>query len=219
MTRAAATEDPRARIGRLILALRQAGVDSLALLEAIERTPREAFAPPDLADSAWSNVELPIACGQSLTRPLVSARLLAALAPEKGDRVLEIGTGSGCQTAVLARLSRRIFTIDRWRLLVDEAAGRFRALGLTRIEARFADGLDGWAEEGPFDRILLNGSVPAPPDVLLAQLARGGVLIAPEDHEDGQWAVRRRREAQGWSIERLFPTSFLPLTPQTSKEL
>ncbi|HOZ29184.1 MAG TPA: protein-L-isoaspartate(D-aspartate) O-methyltransferase, partial [Hyphomonadaceae bacterium] len=141
------SEDPRFQAARLVLALRQSGVTDHRVTEALEKTPRETFVPRPFADAAWENVELPIDCGQTMTRPVTVGVMLQALGAQREHTVLEIGTGSGYGAAVLSRLARRVYSIDRYRTLVDRARTTIEALGVSsRVELRLADGLMGWAE-------------------------------------------------------------------------
>lgn len=201
------------RAAALVAELRRAGIADERVLKAVEQTPRPMFVPPTFADHAWDNVALPIAEGQTISQPQVVARMTAALEPGERDTVLEIGTGSGYQTVVLARLCRRVFTIERHRRLLLEAEARFKALRLGNVTTRYGDGSKGWAEPAPFSRILVTAAAPVLPDLLVAQLAPGGVLVAPlgEDRRD-QVLVRLRRAADG-SLEReeLAMVRFVPL--------
>src|SRR6185295_5665044 len=162
--------DPRFHAARLVLALRQAGVTEQRVTEALEKTPREPFVPRPFLESAWENVELPIDCGQTLTRPVTVGVMVQALDPHKDNTVLEVGCGSGYVAAVLSRLARRVYSIDRYRTLVDRARLALDGLGISsRVELRLADGLLGWPEAAPFDRVLLMGSAPALPEAIAKQ--------------------------------------------------
>lgn len=212
--------DPRFHAARLVLGLRQAGVTDQRILEALEKTPREPFVPRAFADTAWENVELPIDCGQTLTKPVIVGIMIDALAPKREHVTLEIGLGSGYCAAVISRLCRRIYSIDRYRTLVTKARTALDVLGIERVELRVADGLNGWPEAAPFDRILLTGSVPAPPQAILSQLAPGGVLVAPVDREGRQTVVRLEKMADGTLAESaVLPSAFTPLQPGVAQEL
>jgi protein-L-isoaspartate(D-aspartate) O-methyltransferase len=213
-------EDPRFLAARLVLALRQAGVTDHRVTEALEKTPREIFVPKTFADSAWENAELPIDCGQTLTRPVTVGIMVQALDPHREHTVLEVGTGSGYVSAVLARLSRRVYSIDRYRTLTDRAQFAMDQLGLSRVEVRHADGLLGWPEAAPFDRILLTGSVPQLPGVLGRQLAPDGVAVAPIDRDGVQTIVRFNRQPDGSFKEiSIGQGRFTPLQPGVAREL
>jgi protein-L-isoaspartate(D-aspartate) O-methyltransferase len=168
--------DPRAIA--LVMTLRKHGIGG-KVLSAIERTPREAFVDAPFAHAAWDNSALPIACGQTISQPFVVAYATEQLALEPNMRVLEIGTGSGYQAAVLAHLCRRVYTVERHRPLLREAEARFKALKLDNIVTKHADGLRGWPEQAPFDRILLSAAVAEVPLILIEQLKPGGRLLAP----------------------------------------
>ena len=170
------TADSRAI--QLVMKLRKYGIGP-RVLDAIERTPRAAFVEQPFEHAAWDNTALPIACGQTISQPLIVAYVTDALRLEPQMRVLEIGTGSGYQAAVLSPLCRRVYTIERHRLLLKDAEARFKALKLENIVTRHADGLNGWAEQAPFDRILLSAAVEQVPEILVEQLKPGGILIAP----------------------------------------
>src|SRR5271168_3496334 len=167
------------RLAKLILALRSQGVTEPGVLAAMEQTPRDLFTPDLFQERAWEDSALPIACGQTISQPFIVGLMTQALMIESRTRVLEIGTGSGYQTAVLSRLARLVYTIERYRTLMGEAEARFKALELGNIITRFADGGEGWAEQAPFDRILVTAAAPGEPKTLLGQLKPTGVLVAP----------------------------------------
>ena len=172
-------ESHETQVARLILGLRSQGVTDPAVLAAIERTPRDLFTPDLFRDRAWEDSALPIACGQTISQPFIVGLMTQALTMEPRARVLEIGAGSGYQTAVLSRLARLVYTVERYRTLLREAEARFKALQLTNIVTRFGDGGDGWPEQAPFDRILVTAAAPSEPKTLLSQLKPSGVLVAP----------------------------------------
>ncbi len=205
------TYNPR-RI-RLLMALRGAGVTDTKVLAAIERVPRELFVPEAFQDQAWEDVALPIDQGQTISQPLVVGLMTQALELQPRHLVLEVGTGSGYQAAVLARLCRRVFTIERLEPLLREAEARFRALDIGNITTRLGDGTRGWPEQAPFARILVTAAGgPEPPKDLTDQLAVGGVMLIPlgDDHR-GQRVVRFRRSEAGLIREDLWPVRFVPL--------
>jgi protein-L-isoaspartate(D-aspartate) O-methyltransferase len=215
------SDDPRFQAARLVLALRQAGVMDHLLTEAMEKTPRELFAPRPFAEDAWENVELPIDCGQTMTRPVMVGEMLAALGVDRGHTVLEVGTGSGYAAAVLSRLARRIYSVDRYRTLVERARQTLETLGVaSRVEVRLSDGLTGWPEAAPFDRMLLMGSVPRLPDDLERQLAVGGVAVAPVERDGEGLVVRLEKAAEGMLKETLVAKArFAPLQTGVAREL
>jgi len=164
---------------RLIVELRKQGIADARVLDAIERTPRELFVDAPFADSAYSNTALPIACGQTISQPYIVAYITQCLDVGENMRVLEIGTGSGYQAAILSPLCRRVYTIERHRPLLDRAKQRFSELRLDNVVAKHGDGFAGWPEQAPFDRIVLSCAVSEVPKTLLDQLKVGGILIAP----------------------------------------
>lgn len=204
-----------ARRLRLLMSLRRSGVTDAAVLGAIERIPRELFVPDTFQDRAWEDTALPIGHGQTISQPLVVACMTEAL--EVGDRhtVLEIGTGSGYQTAILARLCRRVFTIERHRALLKEADERFARLRLGNVTSRFGDGSKGWKEPAPFDRILMTAAAPELPQALVDLLAPDGILVGPLGRErHDQKLVRARRNQDGAVFcEELCVVRFVPLVP------
>lgn len=198
---------------RLLMALRGAGVTDTHVLAAIERIPRELFVPEAFQDRAWEDTALPIDQGQTISQPLVVGLMTQALELLPRHLVLEVGTGSGYQAAVLSRLCRRVFTIERLKPLLREAEERFRALDIGNITTRLGDGTRGWPEQAPFARILVTAAGgPEPPKDLTDQLAIGGVLVIPlgTDHRD-QRVVRFRRSEAGLIREDLWPVRFVPL--------
>lgn len=210
-----------ARKIRLIMELRRSGVTDTAVLAAMERIPREAFVPGAFRDRSYDPRTLPIGCGQTLSNPQVVALMTQALSPSRSGKVLEIGTGSGYQAAVLARLSRRVYTIERHKGLLLEAEARFKSLRIHNITTRHGDGSLGWPEQAPFDRILLTAAAETVPHTIASQLAPGGVLVMPMGRErDGQRLMRLERKADGgWHADDLGPVRFVPLVagalPQT----
>ena len=173
------------------------GIRDCRVLAAMACVPREWFLPPQLADEAYDDAPLPIGSGQTISQPYIVALMTAALAPRRGDRVLEIGTGSGYQTAVLAHLGARVYTIERLPDLLVEAEERFRRLGLTNIETRLGDGAGGWPERAPFDGIIVTAAAPAVPPPLTQQLAVGGRLVIPIGDLGAQELVILEREPAG----------------------
>jgi len=174
-------------------------------------TPREWFLPPALARSAYDDAPLPIGSGQTISQPYIVALMTASLAPRRRDRVLEIGTGSGYQTAILARLAGTVFTIERLPDLLVEAEERFRRLGLTNIQTRLGDGAAGWPEEAPFDGILVTAAAPRVPEPLVAQLAPQGRLVIPLGDLVSQELVILQRTARGLEERRAGGVRFVPL--------
>jgi len=200
------------KVLRLLMELRGLGVSDARVLGALERVPREIFVPGAFKDQAYENVALPIGHGQTISQPLVVALMTEALEVGERHKVLEIGTGSGYQTAVLARLCRRVFSIERHRALLKEAEKRFAELRLHNVTSRFGDGTKGWPEQAPFDRIIVTAAAPELPGKLLSSLAEGGVLVAPVGEERRDQRLIRIRRKDGTSItEELGPVRFVPL--------
>ncbi len=200
------------KIARLILELREQGISDTRVLGAIERTPRELFVPDTFRDRAYENVALPIGHGQTISQPYVVALMTEALELNERHFVLEIGTGSGYQAAVLARLARRIFTVERHRAMLKTAEERFKLLRLTNIITRFGDGTKGWPEQPNFDRIMITAAAATIPDALIECLAVDGVLVAPVgEPRRQQMLMRLRRGAKGFVVEELGAVRFVPL--------
>jgi protein-L-isoaspartate(D-aspartate) O-methyltransferase len=213
-------EDPRHRIGRLILALRSQGVIDPKVLDAIEATPRELFVPELFQDRSWEDSALPIACGQTISQPFIVGLMTQALEVEPRHRVLEIGTGSGYQTAVLARLSRYVYTVERYRTLLAEAEGRLKELDLLNVITRFGDGGEGWPEQAPFDRIMVTAAAPSEPRRLISQLKPTGILVAPVGRGAVQSLVRYVGDGAGsFRRESLGEVRFVPLVEGVAREL
>jgi protein-L-isoaspartate(D-aspartate) O-methyltransferase len=213
--------DPRFQAARLVLQLRQAGVTDHTVAEALEMTPRNHFTPRPFEADAWENVELPIDCGQSMTRPVTVGVMLQALSVEKTHTVLEIGCGTGYVAAVLSRLARRVYSMDRYRTLAEKARALLERLDMAAsIEVRHGDGFAGWPEAAPFDRILIMGAVTELPPDLARQVAPGGVVVMPLIRGDQSVIVGLRRRADGLFAERVVaPASFATLEPGIAREL
>jgi len=197
---------------RLIMELRREGIADSRVLGAIERVPREQFVPATFVDQAWENVALPIGHGQTVSQPLVVARMTELLDVGSRHKVFEIGTGSGYQTAVLARLCRRVFSIERHRALLREAEKRLAELRIHNVTCRYGDGTKGWPEQSPFDRIIVTAAAAELPGILADSLAPGGILVAPvgEDRRD-QRLLRIRRGDTGFTTEEFEAVRFVPL--------
>jgi protein-L-isoaspartate(D-aspartate) O-methyltransferase len=203
---------------RLVLLLRSHGITDTRVLSAMERVPRESFTPETFRDQAYEDRTLPIGLGQTLSAPCVVACMIEALALDDRSRVLEIGTGSGYHAAVLSHLCRRVYTIERHRPLLAEAERRFRELGLSNITTRAGDGMKGWPETAPFDRISVTAAGLEPPDSLLAQLSPGGIMVIPVgERDESQKLMRIRRTETGYETETLMDVRFVPLVPGIAK--
>ena len=196
---------------RLIMTLRGMGIVAPDVLSAIERVPREMFVPPALRDHAYENASLPIAMEQTISQPYIVARMTAALQLTGRERVLEIGTGSGYQAAILSYLCRRVYSIERLRPLLVEAENRFRKLRITNITSKFGDGAGGWPEGAPFDRIILTCAPAEIPATLLNQVKTGGIIVAPEGRGREQSLVVIRRTEDGFDRQEILLVKFVPL--------
>jgi protein-L-isoaspartate(D-aspartate) O-methyltransferase len=207
----------------LVMALRGQGILDQRVLEAIERTPRDLFVDEPFQISAYDNSALPIACGQTISQPYIVAYMTQMLEPDAKHRVLEIGTGSGYQAAVLAPQCRMVYTVERHRPLLKVAEARFAALKLHNIVTRYGDGLLGWPEQAPFDRIVMTAAVPDVPQILIDQLKPGGILIAPVGgpataESISQHLVKIMRTDGTATREVLIPVAFVPMVPGLPKE-
>jgi protein-L-isoaspartate(D-aspartate) O-methyltransferase len=202
-----------ARKIRLIMNLRRAGITDLAVLGAMERVPREAFVLPHFHDQAYEDQALPIAQGQTISQPQIVATMTEALQVTKSHKVLEIGTGSGYQTAVLSKLARRVYTIERFKSLLDEAEARFKHLRLHNITSKCADGSKGWKEQAPFDRIIVTAAAAEMPQTLAAQLAVDGIMVVPIGPERGDQALERVTKQADGGLKRdvLADVRFVPM--------
>ena len=196
---------------RLIMTLRGMGVVEADVLSAMERVPRELFVPTALSQHAYENASLPISLEQTISQPYIVARMTAALELTGRERVLEIGTGSGYQAAILSFLCRRVYSIERLRPLLVEAENRFRKLRITNVTSKFGDGAKGWPEGAPFDRVILTCAPPEIPATLLNQLKTGGIMVAPEGRDREQSLVVIRRTEEGFERRELLPVRFVPL--------
>lgn len=204
---------------RFLYALRSRGVTDGRVLTAMERIDRGVFVKGLFADRAYEDMPLPIACGQTISQPSVVGLMTQALQVNPRDKVLEVGTGSGYQAAILSQLSRRVYTVDRHRRLVREAQEVFRLLGLTNITAFAADGSFGLPDQAPFDRILVTAAAEDPPGPLLAQLKIGGIMVVPVGQTDAvQNLIKVTRLDQGYDYEELRPVRFVPLVEGLSAD-
>jgi len=209
------------RATHLVDELRLEGVNDERVLDAIARTPREEFIDTPFAHSAYENTALPIACGQTISQPFVVGYMTQVLEVGSEMRVLEIGTGSGYQAAVLSHLCRRVYTVERHRPLLDTARGRFEKLKLHNIASRHGDGFQGWPEQAPFDRILLTAAAGTVPEALIEQLKPGGMLVAPVGPAASsgpfgaasisQLLTKMIRTETGVQRETLIPVVFVPM--------
>ncbi|RWD61807.1 protein-L-isoaspartate(D-aspartate) O-methyltransferase [Mesorhizobium sp.] len=183
--------DDREGFAAFLLRLRGRGTAPKALVAAFEATPRRGFLSAQFHSIAWSDGMLPIECGEAIEGADLQAAVIAALHIEPGNRVLEIGTGSGYTAAVMSRLAARVITIDRYKTLTEQAKQRFDALAISNIIVRRADGSNGLPNEGPFDRIVAWAAFDSLPRFLLDQLSSGGIVIAPIGPEEGEQVLAK----------------------------
>jgi len=207
------------RAGRLILSLRSQGVTDPRVLAAMESVDRAVFVHEKFLDQAWEDQALPIDCAQTISQPYVVGLMTQALKVGPRHRVLEIGTGSGYQCAILSRLARFVYSVERYRSLLKEAEARLKVLGADNVFTRHGDGGEGWPEQAPFDRIMVTAASPHEPKALLKQLKPGGILVAPVGRGSVQMLNRYTAEADGtFSRESLLEVRFVPLVEGLAKE-
>ena len=200
------------RLMQLMLSLRQAGVSDKAVLEAMEKTPREVFVERAFRDRAFEDRALPIACGQTISQPAVVAMMIEALEVTPRCKVLEVGAGSGYVCAILARIARRVYGIERHRALALEARERIAQLELPNVSIRAGDGTRGWPEQAPFDRILVSAAADDTPATLLEQLRPGGIMVLPVGQTDEvQQLIKIEKTENGPSYSELCDVLFVPL--------
>ncbi len=210
---------------RLVMHLRTMGIVNTNVLSAMERVPRDEFVPGAVKDQAWDDMALPIGRGQTISQPLVVATMTESLELSDRDKVLEIGTGCGYQTAVLARLCRRVYTIERHKPLLEEAEKRFEALKIRNITAIAGDGMEGWPkingiDQAPFDKIIVTAAARGkPPQALLDQLKVGGMMIVPVGESGDQMLRRYKKESEDtFAIKDVLPVRFVPLLPDVAQD-
>ncbi len=197
---------------RFILNLRQSGIIDTTLLSAMENVPREMFVPEAFRDRAYEDTALPIGYGQTISRPRIVAQMIEALDVHDRVKILEVGTGSGYQTAVLSHLCRRVYTIERHRDLLRSAEQQFTTLDRRNITTRAGDGWRGWPEQAPFSHIIVSAAAPDIPPVLVDQLDTGGVMVLPVgDERQEQRILRVVRTEDGFEEQDRGPVRFLPL--------
>jgi protein-L-isoaspartate(D-aspartate) O-methyltransferase len=201
----------------LVMALRKQGITDTRVLSAIETIPRDVFVDQPFETQAYANSALPIACGQTISQPYIVAFATQALEIEPKHRVLELGTGSGYQAAILSPLCRMVYTVERHKPLLAQAEERFKKIHLTNIVTRHADGLKGWPEAAPFDRILLSAAIAEVPQILIDQLKPAGILIAPVGGDAqsargvSQSLTKIVKGEHGIKREDLLPVMYVPM--------
>ncbi|MEP7031735.1 MAG: protein-L-isoaspartate(D-aspartate) O-methyltransferase [Pseudolabrys sp.] len=203
-----------------LLTLRRHGISDRSVLRAMDEVPRAHFVERANAGNAYADQALPIACGQTISQPFVVAYMTEQLALRPHHRVLEVGTGSGYQAAVLSRLAREVVSIERYRTLADAARERLAALGIDNVEVVAGDGLQGRPSGAPFDRIVITAAAETVPDALTAQLADDGVMLLPlGPHGGTQHIIKLTKSVTGISRENLIAVRFVPLLPGQAQEL
>jgi len=203
-----------------LLSLRRRGIGDPAVLRAMDEVPRGEFVEDAYADAAYADQALPISCGQTISQPYVVAYMTEQLGVKPHHRVLEVGTGSGYQAAVLARLAREVVTIERYRTLAETARKRIARLGIGNVAVIAGDGLAGVPEHAPYDRIIVTAAAERIPQALVDELAEGGVMVLPlGPHSDAQRLVRLTRTERGIEREDLIWVRFVPLLPGQAREL
>jgi protein-L-isoaspartate(D-aspartate) O-methyltransferase len=203
-----------------LLGLRRHGIMDAGVLRAMDEVPREHFVAASHADVAYADQALPIACGQTISQPYVVAYMTERLAVAPEHRVLEVGTGSGYQAAILSRLCREVVSIERYRTLAEAARIRLATLGYTNVEVVVGDGLIGAPDKAPFDRIIVTAAAEEVPQALVDQLGEGGIMVLPlGPHNDAQVIVTLTKTKQGLVRENLIGVRFVPLLPGKAREL
>ena len=209
-------------VGRMqfLLTLRRRGIGDANVLRAMDEVPREYFVEGQFLDAAYADQALPIACGQTISQPNVVAYMTEQLGVRSDHRVLEIGTGSGYQAAILSRLAREVITIERFRTLAEAARTRLKTLGYRNVEVRVGDGMIGAPDRAPFDRILVTAAAETEPEALIGQLAEQGVMVLPLGPRGRtQNIVRLTKSENGLRREELIAVRFVPLLPGQAREL
>lgn len=203
-----------------LLTLRRRGIGDQAVLRAMDEVPREQFVETEFVDSAYADQALPIDCGQTISQPYVVAYMTEKLALRPHHRVMEVGTGSGYQAAVLSRLAREVVSIERYRTLAERARGRLVSLGFDNVEVVVGDGLKGMPDRAPFDRIIVTAAAETMPQDLVDQLADDGIMLLPLGPHDGaQHIVKLTKSPTGITREKLLAVRFVPLLAGQAQEL
>jgi len=209
-------------VGRMqfLLTMRRRGIGDAAVLRALDEVPREHFVGHEFQGAAYADQALPIACGQTISQPYVVAYMTERLDVRPEHKVLEVGTGSGYQAAVLSRLAREVVTVERYRTLADTARARLVALGCQNVDVIVGDGFAGVPERAPFDWIIVTAAAEDVPKALTSQLAEGGVMLLPlGPHGGTQHLVKLTKTAGKLTRETLLAVRFVPLVPGQAREL
>jgi protein-L-isoaspartate(D-aspartate) O-methyltransferase len=203
-----------------LLTLRRRGITDQAVLRAMDDVPRERFVETGFAANAYADQALPISCGQTISQPYVVAYMTEQLGVRSHHRVLEVGTGSGYQAAILSRLAREVVSIERYRTLAEQAERLLKILGYENIEIVVGDGFAGVPEKAPYDRIIVTAAAETVPQTLLDQLADDGIMILPLGSHDGtQHLIKLTKSETGTRRESLIPVRFVPMLPGQAQEL
>lgn len=203
-----------------LLSLRRRGISDANVLRAMDKVPRQDFVLPEFVDVAYADQAMPIACGQTISQPYVVAYMSEQLAVKRDHRVLEIGTGSGYQAAVLSQLAGAVYSVERYRTLAERARETLRRLGYDNVTVVVGDGLNGLPEHAPYDRIIVTAAAETIPEKLVEQLAVGGILLLPLGKHDGaQHIVKLTMTEAGPRRQELLPVRFVPLLPGQAREL
>jgi protein-L-isoaspartate(D-aspartate) O-methyltransferase len=203
------------------LALRRRGISDQAVLRAMDQVPREHFVAPEFIESAYADHALPIACGQTISQPYVVAYMTEQLRVEPQHRVLEVGTGSGYQAAILSRLAREVVSVERYRTLAETARQRLKTLGYANVTIIVGDGFAGAPEHAPFDRIIVTAAADGVPPALIEQLGANGKIVLPIGPRNGTQHIVKLTKKEGGALERedLIAVRFVPLLPGQAREL
>ena len=203
-----------------LLSLRRRGISDAAVLRAIDAVPREKFVLPEFSDAAYADQAMPIACGQTISQPYVVAYMTERLELTREHRVLEVGTGSGYQAAVLSQLVGEVITVERYRTLAERARETLADLGYDNVTVIVGDGLNGVPEHAPYDRIIVTAAAESIPQTLVDELAEGGLMVLPLGEHDGpQRIVKLTRGKEGVTRQDLIWVRFVPLLPGQAREL
>lgn len=205
---------------KMIMGLRNHGISTPKILKAMETVPREHFIAPNFASHAYEDRALPIECGQTISQPYIVAYMSEQLELTDRMKVLEVGTGSGYQAAILSKLARRVYTMERYHTLHKIAESRFQSLNIYNITAMTADGIQGWQHQAPFDRIIVTAAAERIPRVLIEQLKEGGIMLLPLGPLGGdQRLLKVKKTAEGIKCKELCPVRFAPLVPGVAKRM
>jgi protein-L-isoaspartate(D-aspartate) O-methyltransferase len=212
--------EPGAERMEFQLSLRRRGISSREVLRAMDVVPREQFVLQDYVEAAYADQAMPISCGQTISQPYVVAYMTEQLGVHRDHRVLEVGTGSGYQAAVLAQLAGEVFTVERYRTLADKARETLARLSYINVTVVAGDGLSGLPEHAPYDRIIVTAAAESVPQTLVDELVEGGIMVLPlGEHSGPQRIVKLTRTREGVSSQELIWVRFVPLLPGRAREL